>query len=64
VPQRLSAGVVNFHSRYLGATTFTFMAETSREQEPEPVVFFDLTLGGMQLHFLETSYAFKFLPGP
>jgi hypothetical protein len=32
------------------------MAETSREQEAEPVVFFDLTLGGMQLHFLETSY--------
>lgn len=34
------------------------MAEASREQEAEPVVFFDLTLGGMQLHFLETSYAF------
>jgi hypothetical protein len=32
------------------------MAETSREQEAEPVVFFDLTLGGMQLHFLEMSY--------
>jgi hypothetical protein len=33
------------------------MAETSREQEPEPVVFFDLTLGGMQLHFPEKRYA-------
>ena len=25
------------------------MAETSKEREPEPVVFFDLTLGGMEL---------------
>lgn len=40
------------------------MAEPSREPEPEPVVFFDLTLGGMLLPFLVTGGSSEFLHGP
>lgn len=37
------------------------MAETSREQDPEPIVFFDLTLGGTQTAFSLSFLNFHFL---
>jgi hypothetical protein len=47
---RTSEFLVQFE--YSGQSHIAFMAEASREKEPEPVVFFDLTLGGTLRPFL------------